>query len=88
MPRFLCKTCGKTFSRQTFRADYRDKKPYMNVRVVEFLMAGVGLRKTARTIGMSLRGLELKWRKIAMHGRRLDLHLKASRPLKNAPQPA
>ena len=38
VPRFLCKTCGKGFSRQTFRADYYDKKPHLNVRVVEFLI--------------------------------------------------
>ena len=87
VPRFLCKTCGKSFSRQTFRADYHDKKPHLNARVVEFLMAGVGLRKTARTLGIGRKNLELKWRKIARHGRRLDLNLKARAARANARAP-
>jgi hypothetical protein len=39
--------------------------------------SGVGLRKTARNLGIPRKTLVLKWRKIARHGRRLDLNLKS-----------
>jgi hypothetical protein len=28
--RFRCRCCRRTFSRQSFRADYRHKKPHLN----------------------------------------------------------
>jgi hypothetical protein len=31
-PRYLCKTCGKTFSSRAFRPDFKQKKPYQNER--------------------------------------------------------
>ena len=65
--RFRCRTCERTFSRQTFRADYRDKKPHLNADVLESFSCGVGIRQTARTLGMSRRCLELKLRKICRH---------------------
>ena len=90
VPRFLCKTCGKSFSRQTFRADYHDKKPYLNPRVIEFLTSGVGLRKSARNLDITRKNFVLKWRKIARHGRLLDLNLKsrAARADLAAPDPS
>lgn len=77
VPRFLCKSCGKSFSRQTFRADYHDNKPYLNPRVLEFITAGVGQRKSARILDITRKNFVHKWRKIARHGRRLDLNLKS-----------
>jgi len=77
VPRFRCKTCGRGFSRQTFRADYRDHKPHLNARVVELLCSGIGLRQAARVVGLTRRNLEEKARKLARHARRLDLNLKA-----------
>jgi transposase-like protein len=79
VPRFRCRTCGKGFSRQTFRADYRDHRPDLNARVFIALATGIGLRQTARNVGLSHRCLELKFRKIARHLRRLNLNLR--RPL-------
>jgi transposase-like protein len=67
VPRFLCKHCGKSFSRQTFRADYRDHRPDLNADVVSWLASGCGLRQTARELGIWRRNLELKARKIARH---------------------
>ena len=90
IPRFLCKTCGRTFSRQTFRADYHDKKPYLNRRVIELITAGVGLRKSARTLDIGRTNFVLKWRKLARHTRRLDLNLKsrAARADRQSPDPS
>ena len=63
VPRFRCLDCRRTFSRQTFRADFRDHKPYKNQELVKLMISGVGLRQSARILGMSLRGTMLKSRK-------------------------
>ena len=77
VPRFQCRTCRRGFSRQTFRADYRDRKPHLNVRVIEMLCSGVGFRQTARILGLTRNNLEAKARKISRNAGRLDRNLKA-----------
>ena len=79
VPRFFCKACRRTFSRQTFRMDYRDHRPDLNARFFECVTMGVGIRMSARRLGLSLRCAELKLRKIARHLRQLNLNLR--RPL-------
>jgi transposase-like protein len=76
VPRYQCLTCERTFSRQTFRMDYCDKKPHLNARLFELLICGVGLRQSARMLKLSRRCTELKFRKIARHIRRLNLNLR------------
>jgi len=76
VPRFLCRTCRRGFSRQTFRADYRDHRPDLNAKVFLLLATGLGLRQTARNVGLTQRCTELKFRKIARHLRRLNLNLR------------
>ncbi len=78
--RFLCRTCGRGFSRQTFRMDYRDHKPHLNAPLVRLLVSGVGFRQSARQLNLSLTCTQLKFRKIARHLRRLDLNLRGSLP--------
>ena len=78
--RFRCRACLRTFSRQTFRMDYRDHRPDLNARLFQSLASGVGLRQTARNLRLSLRSTELKFRKIARHLRRLNLNLRANLP--------
>lgn len=75
IPRFRCKTCGKGFSRQTFRADYRDHKPGLNEAAMTHLCSGVGFRQTARMVGMTRRNLERKARKLARVGAAADRNL-------------
>lgn len=48
--RFRCYTCGRTFSIRTFKPDYYDKKPHLNVLVVRSLCSGTGLRQTSREL--------------------------------------
>jgi hypothetical protein len=67
VPRFRCRRCRRSFSRQTFRADYRDHKPYLNAKVFSRLVSGCGLRQTARELGTTRRTTELKFRKMARH---------------------
>jgi transposase-like protein len=80
IPRFRCKTCGRTFSRQTFRMDYGDHRPDLNAELFLSLACGVGLRQSSRTLGLSRRCTELKARKIGRHLRRLDLNLRGPLP--------
>lgn len=76
VPRFRCSTCRRTFSRQTFRMDYRDHRPDLNGRLFLLLASGLGLRQSARILGLSNRCTELKARKIGRHARRLNLNLR------------
>ena len=80
VPRFRCKGCGRCFSRQTFRMDWHDHRPDLNARLYELLASGVGLRQSSRLLGLSRRCLELKFRKIARHLRRLHLNLQEPLP--------
>jgi transposase-like protein len=80
IPRFRCKHCGRTFSRQTFRADYRDHRPSLNAHLYLLLASGVGLRQSSRNLGLSRRCTELKARKLGRHLRRLHVNLCAQLP--------
>lgn len=80
VPRYRCKGCRKSFSRQTFRMDYRDHRPDLNVRLFKSIASGVGIRQTSRNLNLSLRCTELKYRKIARHLRRLNLNLRGPLP--------
>jgi len=80
IPRFLCRGCGKSFSRQTFRADYRDHKPQLNAALFEVLASGLGLRQSSRILRLSLRCTQLKFRKIGRHLRGLNLNLRGPLP--------
>jgi hypothetical protein len=80
VPRFRCHGCGRTFSRQTFRMDYRDHKPELNRMVFVLLASGIGLRQTARIVGMHRENLAKKFRKIGRHCRLLNRNLLAPLP--------
>jgi transposase-like protein len=75
VPRFKCRLCGKTFSRQTFRMDYCDNKPSHNATVFKLLASGLGLRQCGRIVGLSRRCTELKARKISRHLGRINRNL-------------
>ena len=76
VPRFRCRTCKRTYSRQTFRADYRDHKPHLNTQFFRLLISGVGLRQSSRMLPLTLRCTELKFRKIGQHLRHLNLNVR------------
>jgi len=65
VPRFRCLGCRRSFSRQSFRMDYRDHRPHLNRKLLELVASGTGLRKSARALRISNRCLELKMRKLA-----------------------
>ena len=76
VPRFRCRHCRRGFSRQTFRADFRDHRPDLNAKVIQLLSSGIGLRQCARLLQISRRCLELKARKIGFQLRGLNQNLK------------
>lgn len=80
VPRFFCKACERTFSRQTFRADYWDKKPHQNEPLMKLLVSGVGLRQSGRMLPMARSCVELKARKLARHAAHLNLRLRGQLP--------
>jgi len=65
VPRFVCRSCRKTFSEQTFRHDYGDRRPDVNARVFLLLSSGVGFRQTARVLHLNASSVQRKARKIA-----------------------
>ena len=74
--RYRCNSCKRSFSRQTFRSDFRDHKPHLNALLFSKVASGVGIRQCAREIHLSTRCTELKLRKIGRHLRRLNLNLR------------
>jgi len=50
VPRFLCLTCRRTFSRQTFSTSYYLKRPELLSPLAAALQAGGALRQIARTL--------------------------------------
>ena len=84
VPRFRCRTCRRTFSRQTFRLSYRDKKPHLNADVAHELASGRWFRKLARDVKMTRNNLEAKARKIFRHARFLNQNLLRRGPLAKA----
>ena len=65
VPRFRCRVCGRGFSRQTFRVDYRDHRPECNRRLLEELVSGVGLRQAGRIVHLTVGAVQRKARKLA-----------------------
>jgi transposase-like protein len=76
VPRFRCRSCGRGFSRQTFRADYRDHRPDLNARLFVSIATATGLRQTARNIGLTYKSTRRKFQKLARHLFRLNLNLR------------
>lgn len=69
-PRYRCKSCRRTFSEQTFRQDYRDRKPELNPRLFQLLASGVGFRQSGRMLGIGVSAVQRKSHKI---GRQMAL---------------
>jgi transposase-like protein len=82
VPRFRCRGCGRTFSRQTFRADWRQKKPHLNARCLDLLVQCVGQRQAAHSLGVARRTVERRFAWLARlaagfhHNRLLGARLK------------
>ncbi len=67
VPRFRCKSCLRTFSRQTFSADYRDQKPHLNAALLSMSALGIGIRQCGRMLHLSQGCTQQKLRKMKRH---------------------
>lgn len=63
--RFRCNSCRRGFSRQTFRHDYRDRRPHDNAPLFLLLVSGVGLRQCGRLLDMDVHAVQRKLGKMA-----------------------
>ena len=70
--RFLCLECHRTFSTQTFRVDYRLKKPKLNLSLFGPFISKVTHRQAARVLGCSRRTVAHRLRLLGDHCR--DFH--------------
>jgi len=75
VPRFQCRSCRRNFSRQSFRLDYRDRRPECNVQLFQLLISGCGLRQSGRIVRLSSHGVQHKFRKVARALRQLNRNL-------------
>jgi len=72
--RFLCLECHRTFSTQTFRVDYRLKKPRLIHDLVGPFVSKVTHRQAARILGCSRKTLAHRLELLGNHCR--DFHLR------------
>ncbi len=67
--RFLCRACGRRFSIQTFRLDYRLHKPHLTRWVFELLVSKTTMRQITRVVGCRRRLVEHRLLLLASHAR-------------------
>ncbi len=80
VPRFRCRSCRRTFSRQTFRFDFRDRRPSVNLPLFGLLIGGMGLRQAQRTLGVDVHTVQDKLRKLGQLCRQLHRNLSPTLP--------
>ena len=80
VPRFRCRFCRRTFSRQTFRHSYRDRRPECNVPLLQLLVSGVGLRKAGELLRLDIHAVQKKKLKIGRTCRHLHENLSPKLP--------
>ncbi len=80
IPRYECRTCGRGFSYQTFRMDYRDRRPHDNAPLFCALVSGTSLRQAARNLQLNCNSAQMKFRKLARHVAVLNRSLIAQLP--------
>ena len=71
--RFLCLECHRTFSTQTFRVDYRLKKPHLNHDLIGPFVSKVTHRQAARILGCTRKTVAHRLQLLGEHCR--DFHL-------------
>lgn len=64
--RFSCKICNRRFSTQTFKTDYRWKKPRLHYRVFDLFISKVTMRQMARIHGVRRPTIERRLRKLGV----------------------
>lgn len=53
IPRYQCRSCRKTFSRQTNAPTHRQKKPALNSQILQWYCSGTTQRRMAKVMGVN-----------------------------------
>ncbi len=69
VPRYLCHACGRSFSIQSFRLDYRLRRPQLCGLIFELLVSKTTLRQIARVVGCKRPTVERRLERFAAHAR-------------------
>lgn len=72
--RFECATCQRSFSSQTFRLDYRLRRPDTLGPIFSALSSKTTLRKTARNLGLGREHVSRRMRLLSRHARDYHAH--------------
>lgn len=72
VPRFVCLSCRRSFSSQSFRLDYRLRRPALTAAVFRLLISKVTLRQAARIAQCNRKAVDHRLRLLGRHCR--DLH--------------
>jgi len=75
VPRFVCLECRRTFSSQTFRVDYRLRKPRLHLALFRDFVSKTTMRQSARTLGCTRRTIAHRLTLLGRHCR--DFHVAA-----------
>ena len=78
--RYRCVDCRKTFSRQTFRHDYRDRRPDIVGKLFSLLTSGVGFRQSASLLDVDQATAQNKMHKLSRTCGLLHQNLSAALP--------
>ena len=80
VPRFRCLICSRGFSSQSFRLDYRLRRPQLLTQLFELFVSKVTLRQASRIVGAHLDTVALHQRRLGEHCRRLQYALIRTSP--------
>jgi transposase-like protein len=67
--RFLCKTCGKRFSTQAFRLDYRLGLPRLHLQLFDLFVSKVTMRQASRILNVSRHTVAQRLNLLGQHSR-------------------
>ena len=73
VPRFVCRACARRFSAQTFRLDYRFRKPALDSWMLRLLVSKVTHRQAARMLRVNRKTVHRRLRRFAPALRALHL---------------
>jgi len=61
IPRYQCRSCKKHFSSSTFKASYRQIKPYLNKKIFELYASGITQRRLAKVLATNRKTVARKF---------------------------
>ena len=63
IPRFLCRSCRRTMSSQTFHVSYRLRRPDLEGAILKEIARGASLRRVAESLGVNRKTVSRRLRR-------------------------